>query len=402
MYASFETLSGIRPEIELLLRSARVVLNGATAQRVLALVRQNLDWTYLTAAAAAHGTAPLLYWQLNQHARDAVPAAVLDDLHQQFLANTRRSLLLAGELLGLLKLLETQAIRVIPFKGPTLAAFAYGNLALRQYIDLDLLILPADLPRARQFLASAGYNSGLALTPVQEEAYLASIGQIPLVKNGGVCVTELHTRITPRHFYFPLKLERLWPRLRPLSLGGQDVLALAAEDLLLVLCAHGAKHCWARLGWVCDVAELLRVQPALNWEAVAAEARHLRCVRILLLGLLLAYDLLQAPVPVEMLRQARSAAAVRRLAAQARRRMFDEDSSRLSGLHDALFHLRSRERLEDGLRYALSLALTPTVADWTQRPAHFSFLYPLLRPVRLAGKYARIALGQRDPPHAKT
>jgi hypothetical protein len=397
MYPTLESPARMRPEIELLLRSARVALDVTAAQRVQALVRQDLDWGSVAGAAAVHGTAPLLYWQLNQYARDAVPSAVLDDLHQRFLGNTRQSLVMTAELLRLLSLFAAEAIRVIPFKGPTLAAYAYGNLALREYIDLDLLLLPADLPRARQLLAAEGYGSGLGLTPGQEEMYLASIGQIPLVKKGGACMAELHTRLTPRHFYFPLDLERLWPRLRPLSLSGHDVLALAAEDLLLVLCAHAAKHCWTRLGWVCDVAELLRGQPAMNWEAVKAEARHLRCVRILLLGLLLAYDLLQAPVPEEMLRQARSVAAVRRLAAQTCRHIFGEDSSGPSGLRSALFHMKSRERLEDGLRYALSLALTPTVADWThvQAPARFSFLYPLLRPLRLAGKYARLALGRR-------
>jgi hypothetical protein len=52
------------------------------------------------------------------------------------------------------------------------------------------------------------------------------------------------------------------------------------------------------------------------------------------------------------------------------------------------FYLRVRERWRDGLRYALSLALTPTEADWAGVPwASGPALYYLLRPVRLTGKY---------------
>ena len=269
----------------------------ARAEQVRTLLRQDLDWAYLVGAAQAHGTAPLLYWHLTRLGPDAIPAPIRGDLRQWFHANACHNLLLTDELLRLLRLFTAHRVRVVPFKGPTLAAYAYGNLALRQFIDLDLLVSPPDLPRARELLAVEGYRSGLPLASAQEEAYLASIGQMPFVRDDGTCMVELHARIAPRDFHFPIGAERLVPRLRPVSLNGKEVLALAGEDLLLVLCAHGAKHLWPCLGWVCDVAELLRVPAEMNWPAVVEEARSLRCERILLLGLLLAHDLLQAPVP---------------------------------------------------------------------------------------------------------
>jgi hypothetical protein len=383
--------TGTRPEVELLLRCARVSLGAACAERVGLLLGHDLDWAYLLPAAEAHGTAALLYWHLSRVSPRAVPAAALESLRRRFHDTACYNLLLTGELLRLLGLFAAHGVRAIPFKGPTLAAHAYGNLALRQFVDLDLLLCPPDLHSAAGLLAAEGYRPGLRLAPAQEAAYLASIGQVPLVREDGTCMVELHARIGPRDFYFPLGLERLWPRLRPLSLNGRDVSALAGEDLLLVLCAHGAKHLWSRLGWVCDVAELLRARPALDWPAVGEEARSLRCERILLLGLLLAHDLLQAPVPQDLLRRARSVAAVRALSARLCGRMFRQADGRPAGLDNALLHIRARERLRDGLRYALSLALTPRVTDWTalQVPAPLSFLYRLLRPVRLARKYGR-------------
>ena len=68
------------------------------------------------------------------------------------------------------------------------------------------------------------------------------------------------------------------------------MLALAPEDSLLILCVHANKHQWSRLGWICDIAEMLRSHPDLNWPVVMEQARMLRSERMLLLGLLLARE----------------------------------------------------------------------------------------------------------------
>jgi hypothetical protein len=386
-------------EWQLLLELARVELEPERAERIRALLGQTLDWAWLECMAGVHGTRPLLWWHLRRIAPEVVPAPTRDRLNQWFHDNACRNLLLTGELLGLLKQFAAQGVRVVPFKGPTLAAYAYGNLALRQFVDLDLLLAPADLPRARKILTQQGYRCGVRLAPAEQEAYLASIGQMPFVKDDRTFLAELHARIAPRDFYFPLTLERLRPRLQPCWLNGKEVTALSGEDLLLVLCAHGAKHLWMALGWICDVAELLRVHRVMNWSAVLEESRFLRCERILFLGLLLAQELLEAPVPDELVSRARLDPAIQALKAQVYRQTFRAQDSGPWGVRNALFHLRARERLRDGLRYALSLAFTPTVADWTALnvPASLSFVHYLVRPLRLAGKYGESLLGGRTP-----
>ncbi|MCC5639670.1 nucleotidyltransferase family protein [Nostoc sp. CHAB 5844] len=75
--------------------------------------------------------------------------------------------------------------------------------------------------------------------------------------------THLHWRITPRFFPFELPVADLWQRRQWLSLLNVPVPTLAPEDLLLSLCVHGAKECWGKLKWICDVAELIRTNPAL-------------------------------------------------------------------------------------------------------------------------------------------
>jgi len=47
---------------------------------------------------------------------------------------------LTKELLELLTLFEAHCIPASPYKGPALAIMAYGNLALRQFSDLNILV----------------------------------------------------------------------------------------------------------------------------------------------------------------------------------------------------------------------------------------------------------------------
>ena len=198
-----------RPEAELLLCCARTCMDSARAERIKALLREAIDWAYLLRTALPHGMMPLLYWHLNAICPEAVPQATLAQLRDHFSANARRNLFLTGELLGLLKMLEAHGIPACPFKGPVLATSVYGNLALRQFIDLDILIHKRDVLRAKDLLISQGYRLQFHLmTGAQEAACLQSRNALPFARNEGKIGVDLHWELTPRYFSFPLDSER--------------------------------------------------------------------------------------------------------------------------------------------------------------------------------------------------
>jgi hypothetical protein len=375
----------IRPEDEVLLCAGRVDGSGEISERLSSLLRHDLDWTYLLDNGRRHGMIPGLHQYLSSH--PAVPAQVKTQLRDESNALQGTNLLLTRELLRVLGLLEAEGIRAIPFKGPTLTMMAYGNLAFRQFNDLDFLLDAADILRARSVLLFHGYRSQHPLGTAQQDAYFRSLCQLPLLHEEHCILVELHSRVTPRAFSFGAN-QASWERLLPVSLLGKEVLTFSREDLLLILCVHGAKHVWCCLGWICDVAKLLSVSPVIDWEQVTVEARRMGCERMLWLGLFLAHDLFGAPLPDFVVQEVHEDSTVQQLAGRVCRKLFD--SSQPSGLSDALFHLKVRERLRDGFRYLLSLALAPTLADWRRLalPVQLSFLYYPLRFLRLMGKYS--------------
>jgi hypothetical protein len=380
----------IRPEIELLLRTARPGAEPTNDARIEELVHGGLSWDLVLGQARAHGTLPLLHWHLQRREWATVPPAAQESLRDELCQNAALNLLRTRELLHLLAQLRVRGIAALPFKGPTLAAYAYGSLALRQFIDLDLLLRPEDLAAGWEVLVAEGYTPAVDLPAARQRDYLWMLGQAPFYRQRDAGLVELHSRVMPRSFHFPLGLEDLWGRAELLRLQGETVRVLAADDLLLVLCAHAAKHRFECLGWISDLAALLLKRPALDLAWALEQARQLRSERLLLLGLHLGYDLLQAAPPEAVDRQLRADPVARALAAGVWRGLTGGSSP--GAFRGALFHVRVREHLRDGLVYSLSLALQPTVADWEMAalPRAATFLYYGLRPLRLAWKHGRL------------
>jgi len=363
-----------------------------TTERVRALLQQDIDWTYLIQTAFQHGMLPLLYRGLSSVCPEAVPYATLALLRDHFHRNARRNLFLTAELIKLVKLFEEHGILVVPFKGPVLAASVYGSLSLREFVDLDILVPERDVLRAKDLLISHGFQQDPQLTDGQEAAFLRSGCELEFVRDDGAVTIDLHWDFTVRGFSFSFELDRLWERLETVSLAGKKILSLSPADLLLLLCLHGAKHYWHRLEWICGVAELIRSHQAMDWQRVMENASRLGGERVLLLGLLLARDLLRAVLPHEVLQRMRADRMAQSLATHVRKELFSETDANLRQADSWAFFLRMRERLRDQVRYFLyftNLRLTPTAEDLAlmHLPSLLFFLYYLLRPIRLFRVY---------------
>ena len=147
-----------RPEIDLLMACTLPRCVSDASYRIQALVAAGMDWPKVSALASYHSVQPLLYTRLTELSPGVVPEHVLAQLAVEFRRNTARNLYLTGELIRILKVFADEGIPVLPFKGPLLAQQAYGNLGLRVFLDLDLLIHPDDAGRVLGLLAVRGYR----------------------------------------------------------------------------------------------------------------------------------------------------------------------------------------------------------------------------------------------------
>jgi len=392
-----------RAEVKLLLGCTRTEMQAMTAQQIRQALQEKIDWNYVIQQATYHGTIPLLFRHLNHHFANHVPKRVLGRLRNASNGITCWNLALTGELLKLLKLLQEQGIRALPLKGPALAIAAYGNLALRQFCDLDILVSKEDMLKAKEVLMSHGYHPTLELTASQEAAYLESHHDYKFVRAKDGVAVEIQWHITQWKFAFPFDFEDAWKHREVIILAGGSVFNLAPEILLLMLCVHGTKHRWEQLKWICDIAQVLdSSRQKLDWDRLMDKACTLGGERMLLLGLWLAHHLLGAVLNQEILKRIDEERQVKHLAGKVSERLFDV-VSRSDNLQEEppFFYWRSRERWRDKwallLRYLpeyFSRVVLPNERDqaFLQLPSCLYLGYYCLRPLRLIHLYWSNAL----------
>jgi hypothetical protein len=320
----------------------------------------------------------------------AVPKQIQLELTLFDKANLQKNLLFTGELLRLLGLFQQNAIPIAAFKGPVLAHSVYGQISLREFSDLDVIVQEADLSNAEDILTAHGYQADF-LDRDYRSAFLRYQGQYAFRNSNGISV-DLHWRLSSKGVAFPLELAKIWPRLGKVTIGGRTVLTLAHDDLALFLAIHGAREGWRSLGWVCDFAELLHNCQEVNWIAVLERAQQSHSLRALLLGIFLASTLLDAPAPVELMNRARNSSAVRILAQRAQLRMLR--TVREGELGEFLNSLNTHDRFRHRFWPVATLLTTRTVSDYQAMPLPKSLwgIYYLTRPFRLASKIVKMVL----------
>lgn len=388
----------LQPERELFLLCARTELDGAARRRMQDLIDGPLDWPTVLRYSNSHGTLPLLFHHLTRLLADRecqVADSVLDELRRRALGRTARALMLVTELKSLLASMEAGGAPAVAWKGPVLAYAVYPSPELRTFVDLDLLVRRRDLARARAVLQARGYVVARSGGPLDEdELFDREDHAICLIKEGTRILVDLHWGALVRYFSSAMDVDALCEQVEPLTMDDATITALAPEPLLLVMSVHGAKHGpfpWPKLKWVTDVEAFLRAYPESRWDSLLARARASGTQRMLLLGICLARDLLDAPVPAAVQAAIRGDAVVMSLVPGIRTRLLSDDPASLTFGDRLRFDLAVRERLRDRVRYLSLRLITSSPRDLpdSRLPAALGFLRVPVRLARLATKYSR-------------
>ena len=312
-------------EYRLLLACSRATTDDDQQARIRQLIDAGPDWELLIMTARRHGLCSLLHRHLCAMERHHVPSDVIERLATIAGNYRRRNLVLVTELLRVVAILEEAGIDVIPYKGPALAQYAYRDFSLREFVDLDLLIRPADAIQARRTLIAAGLPPTNAYSRLAEQLYRYFHCEFKFVLLREVTL-EVNWRPAPAYWLLPRIGDEGWERLEELRLAGIVTARLDPIDQLIVLCVHGCKHVWDTLKWLVDVAELLRCEPQLDWVSLQTRAHEKGAGVMVEVGLVLAHDLLDAPVPEEFLATARRRPRTMKLVGKVKERSFDANS----------------------------------------------------------------------------
>jgi hypothetical protein len=366
---------------------------AAIEGRVREITALSLDWDYILDEAAAHSLGPLLDRHLRAIASNdgtsSIPSSALEKLKVASRANTVRCLFLTAELQKILDLFRSEGLITIPYKGPVLAEQAYGDLTLRDFDDLDIIIPQRNITKANEALQSLGYKARFP--------WMLSSGAPPSLAPGEYnyrnderrTMVELHTELTLRHFPIAPNLDELAKQLGTVTVGAREVQTFAPEDLLPALCIHGSKDLWARLSWIADISELVQRYSAFDWDRALRTTELFQAGRMLHLGLALAQNVLGAPLPEEIRKRVLGDVEANSVAQEIEAHLLSRNGTEYGAGHRFHFRRRMVEGWAAGWRYSVRLAVMPVEEDWemVRLPASLAPLYIALRPLRLLSKY---------------
>ncbi len=266
---------------------------SAAAERLRAMPMQ--AWEDAYALALQHNVASLLQRALEEGGVFAeLPAPLRARFAAQRRATALDNLRNYGEFRRIAHALRERGIPLIALKGLHLSELVYRDISLRPMSDLDILV-----PRA------------------QVEPALATLLSMEFELNGGIpsgydtvlvhrrldILVEVHWSLGQAGEAYTPPIEDIWRCAVPARLGDADALVMAPEFLLLHVCAHLAYHHLFAfdLRALCDIAQIIRAYPALDWDTVADQGRRHGWERGVAAALQLARDQLGAAVPAQVL-----------------------------------------------------------------------------------------------------
>ena len=260
---------------------------------------------------------------------------------------------------------------------------------MRQFVDLDILVSESDVAAASNILINHGYQPQFQFTQEQQQQYLKIRSEHNFWHPEKDITIDLHWSVLPKKFSFSPPQELIWSKPQEVSFGSVNIKTLSSETLLLFLSTHAGKHNWNHLCWICDLAELINSHPDLNWHWLEENCHRIGTKKMFWLSLYLAHDLLETPLPQEILVKLKADSKTSYLAQEVKEILFADKSYAIGSFPVENIYLQTMDSWRDKVWYWLDAIVTPTPLEWQiiSLPRWLFFLYYPMRLVRIVFRF---------------
>ena len=182
-------------------------------------------------------------------------------------------------------------------------------------------------------------------------------------------LVEIHWRLFPPDYSFSPAAEAAWQATAKVFIAQRPITTLSIENQLLFACLHQAKHNWSRLGWVMDLAALVKQSPQMNWKQVQHRAGRFGTARMIRVSLQLIQNLFSVPLPAAIAEWAAPDQQSKRIAGRVEQRLLSADPNADEPIPtDPLFRA-AMESKYDRAFYWFDTMLRPTPLEWALLPS---------------------------------
>ena len=357
------------------------------------------DWPAFLALARRHRVEIPIARALRRLELD-VPEAVRGPLGAAAKRQEIQSALMGAAACEIHKALCDEDIQVVTLKGAPLGVIAFGDPAMRQVRDVDLLVQPDDFAHAAAVMRRLGYRRTLPAESAGPRLLRLwqRLRKDHTFQRGRILV-EFHWRATENPFLLQLPWDsRSWRKI-PVGSGCQ-LNALGPQDMFAYLCIHGAVTGWHRLKWLADVAALLAQETPETIGVLFDAALARGAGRAAGQAMLLCGALLDTVIPATVRQRLAADRATVRLAEVALYALLQDGVTERSmrgfaTLRPALLRLSLSPSMRFKLREIVLGIANPSEAADAEFSDSLMFLYPVLRVFVWLGKHISLVASRR-------
>jgi hypothetical protein len=258
------------PEFELMLTCCRPIAQESDLIKQRKLAKENLDIQKIIDLARRHKISALVYCNLKTHPIGTFDPQLMQELAVRYQNNSNKAVKSLQAIHQIARTKPSYLVTIL--KGLDVAIRAYGDLAVRDVGDIDLLVAPEYASEFYALLETQGWTSNMSTYRylLTSKILRNSHHEMTLFR-ANFPRLELHWRPT----YNPHELSMRY--LSKASFSTQANTGLNGfnnEDLLIYLCIHGSKHGWGRLKWLFDLPNVIeRIE--LDWHSLWQRADYL-------------------------------------------------------------------------------------------------------------------------------
>lgn len=372
----------ITPEDELILLCSISEIDNKSIDRIKNLLNLDLNWNYFIKKATDHKLKPLIYLNLKNF-QNNIPNNIYGDLKIYFMENTQKNLLLTGELIKIIEIFENHRIPLIFYKGPVLTYLTYGNLSMRHFVDLDLLVNPDHVNQAHEILYSMGYDSDLKLNEKQNKKFISQQQELKFFNKSNNVSVDLHWKLSLLH---SVKTSSLIKKTKNVEIFNKPLKTLQPEEMLLLICIHNSSHRWDKLSFLSDLSDFA-LKNDINWFKLISLAKQMGLMRIVNINLILIKNIMNLNLLPENLGGCNDKKA-RKMVNKVQKKLLVEGNS-LNLAEELFFTIVIRDNITLGLQDVITNLFKPTSYEWRKipLPVKMTYLYVIIRPFLLLLRY---------------
>ncbi|MBN2816184.1 MAG: nucleotidyltransferase family protein [Campylobacterales bacterium] len=370
-------------ELQLILESSRLRVD----EQIILNLLKNIDWEFFIHLAYMHGVLPVVYKTLKVF-KDNIPQNFFEKLSLLYKEIACNNLIATSELLKVVTYLQNRGVDVIAFKGPLLSDMAYGDITLRQYADIDILVPQEQLLKLSNLLIKEGYTSPSSTTLLEDKSFLELNNDFNFYSSNNIHI-EVHWKLIREQITL-YEQNTIFENSSSQFLQGVMLKTLNIEMNIIYLALHGSKHGWERIEWINDLYYLIE-KFDVDWNRVLRLTEHFQCKPSLLLGIGLVGSLYGIQLPIflkESLENSATEIAIEKVYGFLRENIvLEENYKKYQKINLFQFRLINSKKRKTIHFFNTYFAISRNDHLTIGLPSKLYFLYYFIRPFRVFFKF---------------